>query len=290
MPDSYLVDGISDDLLGAIIDFAWNISSYIAEELNVWLGSQSEEEEKMNDTRYLENELAEKRTKVINAYVTQIQTECVSGIMKSIVICEFIEGGNTYTFYSMPVAEKLCLAKGSPIDVWVDPQDWSNYYVSINDYIVWEESVEYIPQMQNSPRFTLVNEQYQGLSQEKQMALVAVYAIYIVIVVSTTLSGKDMMGAIPVILIGLIVTLIMHHIIVGNDRKEVKRREKAVLKSQRPMYIVLLIGFGMSIILNIFNLCIAISIGAYQNILKLCVTILLNLAVVFLVKHKYIDE
>lgn len=98
------------------------------------------------------------------------------------------------------------------------------------------------------------------------------------------------MGAIPIILIGLIVTLIMHHIIVGNDRKEVKRREKAILKSQRPMYIAVLIGFGMSIILNIFNLCIAISIGAYQNILKLCVTIVLNLAVVFLVKHKYIDE
>ena len=34
IPGSYFIKGISDDLLGAIIDFAWNISSYIAGEVN----------------------------------------------------------------------------------------------------------------------------------------------------------------------------------------------------------------------------------------------------------------
>lgn len=93
----------------------------------------------MSDTK---NEYAEKRTKSITAQVTEFARESINGTNMTSVFCEYWEAEQVYVFQSIPITDNLQLAVGDLIEVFVAPDDYTNYYVSINTHIIYNKNIQ----------------------------------------------------------------------------------------------------------------------------------------------------
>ena len=103
--------------------------------MNYWNGCFKKERISMNDS-------ALKRTKRIIAIVTEFGRINNSGIEMIYVFCEYWENEQLYIFESVPTPYNLQLAVGDTIEVFIAPDDYSNYYVSINNCAI-DRDVEF---------------------------------------------------------------------------------------------------------------------------------------------------
>lgn len=113
--------------------------------------------------------LIEKRTKTISAQVTNIEKESRWGEDSYCVVCEYWFGSEKFTFRSIPVKYELDLSVGQEVAVMVEPNDFSNYYVILNDFInVTDLNREAV----KIGKLSVLPEHMNGLTREKQLFIV----------------------------------------------------------------------------------------------------------------------
>ena len=106
-----------------------------------------------------------KRTETICANIVEIENECSWGEYTYWVICEYWCRGEKFIFRSMPVTYELNLSVGQEIEVMVEPDDYTNYYVRLNDYIILPEQREGV----KVGKMYFISENMWGKSKEKQV-------------------------------------------------------------------------------------------------------------------------
>lgn len=106
-----------------------------------------------------------KRTETICANVIEIEKECSWGEYTYWVICEYWCRGEKFIFRSIPVTYELNLSVGQEVEVMVEPENYTNYYVILNDFIILPEHREGV----KVGKMYFISENLWGRSAEKQV-------------------------------------------------------------------------------------------------------------------------
>lgn len=130
-----------------------------------------------------EEERSNKRDTVILAKIKDIEIDCKWGENSYCVLCEYWSGSETFMFRSMPVKYELNLSVGQEIEVMVEENDLSNYYVMLNEYIILPDKKE----GHKVGGMYFMSEDVWGRSKEKQIlagCLAMGYMIYVMILLA----------------------------------------------------------------------------------------------------------
>lgn len=112
-----------------------------------------------------EEEQINKRDKVVLAKIKDIEVDCKWGENLYCVVCEHWSGSETVKFRSMPVKYELNLSVGQEIEVMVENDNLSNYYVLLNEYIILPEKKDGF----KIGGMYFMSEDLWGRSKEKQI-------------------------------------------------------------------------------------------------------------------------
>ena len=171
------------------------------------------------------------RTKNLTASVTEIrECEC-EGIIKRYIYCEYWKNQKLYIFQSVPTAYSLQLSVGDSIQVKVEPDNYKNYYVSINNYIVYDQNEQNLPSKEKykkkysrTVRGHVKYEEFYLEEEQEKVSLVK-FLFGVVIVGVLYLISKNIINpllGLGIIIVGGIVEYKMEVKIVGEERISLK--------------------------------------------------------------------
>lgn len=176
-------------------------------------------------------EMANKRTISITVCVTEFERKNVDGVSMTSVFCEYWQNGQLYIFKSVPTPYNLQLAVGDSIEVFVDPEDFSNYYVSINAHIIYKEieppklrKEKYKKKYSRTARGHVKYEDFYSDEEMEDVSLIKLLFCLAVLGIVYSISNNSinpLVGLVLIIVAG-IAEQKMEAMIVGKERTSLK--------------------------------------------------------------------
>lgn len=171
------------------------------------------------------------RTKSITASVTDVRECEEEGIIKRYIHCEYWENEKLYIFQSVATPYCLQLSVGDSIQVKVEPDNYKNYYVSINNYIMYNQieqnlysKEKYKKMYSRTVRGHIRYEEFYSEEEQEKVSLVK-FLFGLVIVGGVYLISKDNINpliGLGIIIVGGIAEYKMEVKIVGKERTSIK--------------------------------------------------------------------